>query len=84
MLRKATFLLLLILLSALSSNSVALAADGSCPSGFTLVEAMHHDDHEHHHQHVGTSVDQNFDGYICVKPVTPDEAIHVHVDNFLP
>jgi hypothetical protein len=84
MLGKTVFLLVLILSLALSSNSTAFAANGSCPSGFTLEMAMHHEDHEHLHQHVGTSADQNGDGYICMKPVTPGSTIHVHVDNSLP
>ncbi len=41
--------------------------------------AMDHDNH--HHKPVGTDADLNGDGYICVKPVTPDGMIHVHVDN---
>jgi len=44
--------------------------------------AMEHD--MHHHQHVGTDTDLNGDGFICMKPVTLDENIHVHVDNNLP
>ena len=56
---------------------------GRCPEGFTIEMAMDHDMH-HHHQHVGTSADQNGDGYICMKHVTPEEGIHVHVDNSLP
>lgn len=85
MFRKTVFLLLLLLLMATFSNSVVQAAGGSnCPPGFTLEMAMHHEDHEHHHRHVGTSADQNGDGYICMKPVTPARMIHVHVDNSLP
>ena len=55
---------------------------GSCPPGFTLEMAMEHDDHPHHH--VGTSADQNGDGFICMKPVTSTGKIHVHIDNDLP
>ena len=84
MLRKTVFLLVLMLLLALSSNSNAFAASGSCPPGFTLEMAMHPDGHEHHHQHVGTSADQNRDGYICMKPVALNKKIHVHIDNNLP
>jgi len=46
--------------------------------------AMHHDDHEHEHRHAGTSADQNGDGFVCMKPGTPDESIHVHIDNNVP
>jgi len=79
--RKLVSILILAVLLTLSASSVAVAA-GSCPFGFTRETAAHHDDH--HHQHVGTSADQNGDGYICVKHITPNETIHVHVDNNLP
>lgn len=77
-------LLLAMLLAIALSQLMAPAAfaAGSCPPGFTLVPAMHHADH--HHQHVGTSADQNGDGSICVKHITPNQMIHVHVDNNLP
>jgi hypothetical protein len=81
--KKFLYLLLLAVLLAQITSSVVFAATGTnCPTGFMLESAMH----EHHpdHQHVGTSADQNGDGYICVKHVTPDEAIHVHVDNNVP
>ena len=45
--------------------------------------AMEHDG-EHMHQHVGTDTDFNGDGWICVKMVSVDSNIHVHVDNNLP
>jgi hypothetical protein len=80
--RKLLFLLVLIAALTVFTTSVALAAEGNCPPGFMLEEVMPHD--EHHHQHVGTSADQNGDGYICMKHVSTDEEIHVHVDNFLP
>lgn len=83
--RKFTFLLILMVLLSQFTSSVSFAAQQSgsdCPPGFTLEMHMHHDDH--HHLHVGTSADQNGDGYICVKHITPDEAIHVHVDNNIP
>ena len=80
--RKVVFLLILVLALTLLPSSVALAAGGSnCPPGFTLEMHMHHEDHEHEHVHVGTSADQNGDGYICMKPITPDGSIHVHIDN---
>jgi len=85
MFKKAVFLLLLALLLTPLLTSAAFAASGSgCPEGFEIVPAMHHDDHEHHHRHVGTSADQNGDGYICMKPIAPDESIHVHIDNNVP
>ena len=77
-------LLLVVLLSQFAVSTVFAAGEptGSCAPGFTLMMAMEHD--EHHHQHVGTDADLNADGYICMKPVTPDGKIHVHVDNNLP
>ena len=84
MYKKLVFALLLVFLVAQFTVPTALADEptGSCPSGFMLEEVMPHN--EHHHQHVGTSVDQNGDGYVCMTHVTPDEMIHVHVDNSLP
>jgi hypothetical protein len=85
MLKRAVFLLLVVLLLTPFATSVAFAANGSnCPPGFTLEMHMHHEDHEHEHIHVGTSADQNGDGYICMKPITPDGSIHVHIDNNVP
>ena len=84
---KLVFLLILVMLLSQLTVSAAFAAreyEGTCPEGFALVSAMHHDDDGHHHRHVGTSADQNGDGDICVKHITPDEAIHVHIDNNLP
>lgn len=83
--RKVMFLFTLVLAWTLLTNSAAFAAGGSnCPPGFTLEMHMHHEDHEHEHVHVGTSADQNGDGYICMKPITPDGSIHVHTDNNVP
>jgi len=83
--KKLIFVLWLVVLLSQFAVPVAFAAgepSGSCAPGFTLMMAMEHD--EHHHQHVGTDADLNADGYICMKPVTPDGKIHVHVDNNLP
>lgn len=77
-------MLLVVLLSqfAVLTVSAAEAPIGTCPHGFTLELAMDHDNHEH--KHVGTDADLNGDGYICMRHVTPDENIHVHIDNNLP
>jgi len=56
---------------------------GGCPPGFELHPAMPHDDH-HGHRHVGTAADQNGDGWICVRHVSVDGNVHVHIDNRLP
>lgn len=85
MYKKITFaLLLVVFLSQFAVATVFAAGEptGNCAPGFTLMMAMEHD--EHHHQHVGTDADTNGDGYICMKPVTPNGNIHVHVDNNLP
>lgn len=76
--------LLVVLLSQFAVSSVFAAGEpiGSCAPVFTLEMAMVHDNH--HHKHVGTDADQNGDGYICMKTVTPIGKIHVHVDNALP
>jgi hypothetical protein len=54
---------------------------GGCPPGFMLHMGHEHDEHEGEHFHAGTDADQNGDGYICVKHVTPSGNIHVHIDN---
>jgi len=87
MFRKVVFLLLLVLLLTPFTTLVTFAAQvrgSNCPTGFTLEVATDHDGHEPLHRRVGTSADQNGDGYICMKPVTPDETIHVHIDNNVP
>lgn len=83
--KKFMFALLLVILVSQFAVPVVLAADepvGNCAPAFTLELAMDHD--VHHHQHVGTDTDLNGDGWICMQHVTPDEKIHVHVDNNLP
>jgi hypothetical protein len=77
-------LLLVILLSQFAVVHVLAAGEpiGSCATGFMLMTVM--DDDVHHHQHVGTDTDLNGDGWICMQHVTPDEMIHLHVDNNLP
>lgn len=85
MFKKLMFaLLLLVLLSQFAVPTVFAAGEpaGGCPPGFTLEMAMEHGNH--HHRHAGTGADQNGDGYICMKPVTPTGKIHVHVDNNFP
>ena len=85
MFRKLTFALILVVLLSQFAMTAVLALDvpvGSCPKGFSLEPAMHHEDHHHHH--VGTHADLNEDDHICMKPVGVDSKIHVHVDNNLP
>jgi len=85
MFKKLFFALLLVIVAAQFAAPTVYAMgepSGSCAPGFNLEMAMGHD--EHHHKHVGTDTDINGDGYICVAPVTPDNNIHVHVDNNLP
>jgi hypothetical protein len=72
--------LLAVTLLVLPPESVSA---GSCPEAFHLHDVG--DDHEHgDHRHVGPSratVDRNGNGLICVKHVTPDGDIHVHIDD---
>ena len=75
---------LLLAAAALVPGPVS-AAVGGCPTGFHLHE-VGGGDHEHEaHRHVGLSmgaVDRNGNGHICVKHVSLDGAIHVHIDDF--
>jgi hypothetical protein len=85
MLKRLVFALLLVVLYFQFAVPTVFAAGeptGGCAPGFTLEMVIVHDNHHHHH--VGTDADQNGDGYICMKPVTPGGKIHVHVDNALP
>jgi hypothetical protein len=63
------------------------ATASSCPEAFHL-HSLGDGDHEHgDHMHVGLNmeaVDQNENGLICVKHVTSDGSIHVHIDDRLP
>ena len=82
-----TSLMLVVLLLQVFSAAVYAepgAPIGSCPPpDFERHMAMDHDG-DHMHQHVGTDTDLNGDGWICVKKVSVDSNIHVHVDNNLP
>jgi hypothetical protein len=85
MFRKLVFALVLVVLLSQLAVPTVLAVDeavGSCPAGFSLELAMHHENH--HHRHVGTHADLNGDGYICMKPVGLNNNIHIHIDNNLP
>lgn len=86
MFKKLVLTLILVLILAQFAVSPVLADEpiGGCASPFMLEMTMEHDDHQHHHQHVGTDADLNGDGYICVRPLTPTREIHVHTDNNLP
>jgi hypothetical protein len=81
-------LFLLVALLALLTASAALAQEGEpvagCPVGFHLHLAGHHDEDHGAHMHVGIDADLNGDGWICVKHITPDGGIHVHIDNNVP
>jgi hypothetical protein len=72
--------LLAVVLLVLPPASVS--AD-SCPEAFHLHAVG--DEHEHgDHRHVGLSmdkVDRNGNGLSCMKHVTPDGDIHVHIDD---
>lgn len=85
---KKLFSSLLLVVLLLQVFSAAVYAEpgapiGSCPKSFELHMAMNHDG-DHMHKHVGTDTDRNGDGWICVKFVSVDSNIHVHIDNNLP
>ena len=85
MYKKLLFALILVMLLSQFAVPTVFAGDeptGGCAPGFTLEMAMDHD--VHHHQHVGTDADLNGDGFICMRRVTPNKHVHVHVDNNLP
>ncbi len=87
--QKRLFVLLLVLVLALTAVSLAVASDGGdpiggCPDDFHLHMMDHpHGDHGEH-KHVGNDRDRNGDGYICGKHVSQDGGVHVHTDNNIP
>lgn len=76
-----------VLVGAVLMLAPSAASAASCPEGFHLHQ-IGQGDHEHgEHRHVGLSmetVDQNGNGLICVRHVTRDGAIHVHIDDVAP
>ncbi|MEW5957920.1 MAG: hypothetical protein AB1801_09370, partial [Chloroflexota bacterium] len=74
--------LILVMLVSLNTGPAVLADHsvpiGGCPEPFDeLHHAYLHD--LHHEGHIGTDADQNGDGYICVKHISPHK--HLHIDN---
>jgi hypothetical protein len=73
----------LVALVLLAAVPPAAAETGCPPSFHAHTEAdMHHGEH----QHAGLAMeaaDLNGNGVICVKHVTPDGRIHVHIDDFI-
>ena len=81
---KVVRILLVTIFISMFLTTAALADNapvGNCPPGFTLHMAHDHDNHHDNHFHAGTDADQNGDGFICAKHVTPSGNIHVHIDN---
>lgn len=73
----------LLALSPLVVTPSAVSAAG-CPTAFDLQPVGEHTDHHDEHRHVGLSidkVDRNGNGWICVKHVTPEGDVHVHIDD---
>jgi hypothetical protein len=66
--------------SASTARADSLMPAGTCPTGFTRMAVMEHDNMEH--THVGLKVDLNENGYLCMSTAT--SAIHVHMDDVLP
>lgn len=73
----------LLAMAALVATPASVSAN-SCPTGFHL-HPLQDGDHEHgEHRHVGLSMDRvdlNGNGLICVKHLTPNGTIHVHIDD---
>jgi hypothetical protein len=89
--KKLSIVLLLALLLSLALAYTVYAEPagdpiGACPDQFTLHDAAHHDDHhmDGGHLHVGSDTDLNADGWLCVKHVSVDGSVHLHVDNVVP
>lgn len=83
-----TTMVRILLTAALFGLGLALAqtapSEGACPNGFHGHKAGEGHEHGGHgHLHVGTAVDRNGDGWICVKHVSNDGDIHVHIDNLV-
>lgn len=81
-----TTTLRILLAVPLVGLAIALAQpeppERACPDAFHLHEAAGHHGHgDHPHHHVGTDIDRNGDGWICVKHVSRDGSVHVHIDN---
>lgn len=91
--KKLSAVLLIAMLLSLLLAYTAYADEvgdpiGRCPDRFTLHHAAHHDEHhmdgDGNHLHVGSDTDLNSDGWICMKHVSIDEGVHLHVDNVVP
>jgi hypothetical protein len=74
--------LMLLVVGSLASVSATPGGPpvGGCPPKFHL-HPLSHEHNGHVHTHVGNSFDQNGDGLICVKHVSVDGSVHVHIDN---
>ena len=74
----------LLAVAALGAPPAGVGGAATCPEGFH-AHLVGDGDHEHGgHDHVGLSmdaVDRNGNGAICVRHVTPDGDIHVHIDD---
>ena len=76
---------IVLMLATVSLAAGSEAPVGGCPDDFHLHTVMDHDsDHQGQHQHVGSDKDLNGDGWICVKHVSEDGSVHVHIDNNVP
>ena len=83
--KKLYLLLLVTLLVSLFLATTAFASQGdplgSCPTSFELHNIMDHTG-DPMHTHIGSDMDLNGDGYICMKMLPND--LHLHVDDSLP
>ena len=76
-------LLLIFVLSLLLAPAASAMGDPvlGCP-GEKWELMMVHDHEEHMHHHIGNDLDQNGDGWLCMKFAANDN--HVHIDNNIP
>lgn len=87
--KKTLLIFTLVTILALLLAGTALAGKnggpaGGCPDNFDLHQVEDHDHEAHEHHHIGSDVDRNGDGYLCVKHVGAGENNHVHKDNNVP
>ncbi len=74
-------LLAAVLIGTLAASAFAQSEPiAGCPDGFHLHQVGEQHDGEDHF-HIGTSADQNGDGWICAMHVSVDGSNHVHIDN---
>jgi hypothetical protein len=85
-LNKFCFTILLVAVLALGITPAVFAQPepvAGCLDNFELMMVMDHPGDSMGDMHIGTSADQNGDGYVCMQHVA-DGKFHVHIDNTIP